>query len=206
MIRTFSQDDIETLAKYSSIPIINGLTDAEHPCQVLADLMTIREYKNILEGLNVAFIGDGNNMANSLMIGCLKVGMNFSIASPKDYTVNETYLSRAKEIAKKECLNLKSTTSPFEAAKDADVVITDVWASMGQEDEQTLRMKAFDGFQINDKLMSYAKSNAIVLHCLPAHREEEITAKVLEEHSGEIFDESENRLHAQKAVLIKFMK
>ncbi len=206
MIRTFSQDGIETLAKYSSIPIINGLTDAEHPCQVLADLMTIREYKNILEGLNVAFIGDGNNMANSLMIGCLKVGMNFSIASPKDYTVNETYLSRAKEIAKKECLNLKSTTSPFEAAKDADVIITDVWASMGQEDEQTLRIKAFDGFQINDKLMSYAKSNAIVLHCLPAHREEEITAKVLEEHSGEIFDESENRLHAQKAVLVKFMK
>ncbi|WP_252243719.1 MULTISPECIES: ornithine carbamoyltransferase [unclassified Clostridium] len=206
MIRTFSQDGIETLAKYSSIPIINGLTDDEHPCQVLADLMTIREYKNILEGLNVAFIGDGNNMANSLMIGCLKVGMNFSIASPKDYTVNETYLSRAKEIAKKECLNLKSTTSPFEAAKDADVIITDVWASMGQEDEQTLRIKAFDGFQINDKLMSYAKSNAIVLHCLPAHREEEITAKVLEEHSGEIFDESENRLHAQKAVLVKFMK
>ncbi|MBN1039701.1 ornithine carbamoyltransferase [Clostridium botulinum] len=206
MIRTFSQDDIETLAKYSSIPIINGLTDAEHPCQVLADLMTIREYKNILEGLNVAFIGDGNNMANSLMIGCLKVGMNFSIASPKDYTVNETYLSRAKEIAKKECLNLKSTTSPFEAAKDADVIITDVWASMGQEDEQILRIKAFDGFQINDELMSYAKSNAIVLHCLPAHREEEITAKILEKHSREIFDESENRLHAQKAVLVKFMK
>ncbi|MBY7025469.1 MULTISPECIES: ornithine carbamoyltransferase [Clostridium] len=206
MIRTFSQDGIETLAKYSSIPIINGLTDDEHPCQVLADLMTIREYKNILEGLNVAFIGDGNNMANSLMIGCLKVGMNFSIASPKDYTVNETYLSRAKEIAKKECVNLKSTTSPFEAAKDADVIITDVWASMGQEEEQTLRIKAFNGFQINDELMNFAKSNAIVLHCLPAHREEEITAKVLEEHSKEIFDESENRLHAQKAVLVKFMK
>ncbi|NFO33803.1 ornithine carbamoyltransferase [Clostridium botulinum] len=206
MIRTFSQDGIETLAKYSSIPIINGLTDDEHPCQVLADLMTIREYKNILEGLNVAFIGDGNNMANSLMIGCLKVGMNFSIASPKDYTVNETYLSKAKEIAKKECVNLKSTTSPFEAAKDADVIITDVWASMGQEEEQTLRIKAFNGFQVNDELMNLAKSNAIVLHCLPAHREEEITAKVLEEHSKEIFDESENRLHAQKAVLVKFMK
>ncbi|OSA88187.1 UNVERIFIED_ORG: ornithine carbamoyltransferase [Clostridium botulinum] len=206
MIRTFSQDGIETLAKYSSIPIINGLTDDEHPCQVLADLMTIREYKNILEGLNVAFIGDGNNMANSLMIGCLKVGMNFSIASPKDYTVNETYLSKAKEIAKKECVNLKSTTSPFEAAKDADVIITDVWASMGQEEEQTLRIKAFNGFQINDELMNFAKSNAIVLHCLPAHREEEITAKVLEKHSKEIFDESENRLHAQKAVLVKFMK
>ncbi|MBN1036562.1 ornithine carbamoyltransferase [Clostridium botulinum] len=206
MIRTFSQDGIETLAKYSSIPIINGLTDDEHPCQVLADLMTIREYKNILEGLNVAFIGDGNNMANSLMIGCLKVGMNFSIASPKDYTVNETYLSKAKEIAKKECVNLKSTTSPFEAAKDADVIITDVWASMGQEEEQTLRIKAFNAFQVNDELMNLAKSNAIVLHCLPAHREEEITAKVLEEHSKEIFDESENRLHAQKAVLVKFMK
>ncbi|WP_315081081.1 ornithine carbamoyltransferase [uncultured Clostridium sp.] len=206
MIRTFSQDGIETLAKYSSIPIINGLTDDEHPCQVLADLMTIREYKNILEGLNVAFIGDGNNMANSLMIGCLKVGMNFSIASPKDYTVNDNYLSRAKDMAKKERVNLNITTSPFEAAKDADVIITDVWASMGQEDEQTLRIKAFDGFQINDKLMSFAKNNAIVLHCLPAHREEEITAKVLEEHSAEIFDESENRLHAQKAVLVKFMK
>ncbi|MDR5587384.1 ornithine carbamoyltransferase [Clostridium aquiflavi] len=206
MIRTFSQDGIETLAKYSSIPIINGLTDNEHPCQVLADLMTIREYKNILEGLNVAFIGDGNNMANSLMIGCLKVGMNFSIASPKDYTINDTYLSRAKDIAKKEYVNLNITTSPFEAAKDADVIITDVWASMGQEDEQTLRLKAFDGFQINDRLMSFAKNNAIVLHCLPAHREEEITAEVLEEHSAEIFDESENRLHAQKAVLVKLMK
>ncbi|NFG60864.1 MULTISPECIES: ornithine carbamoyltransferase [unclassified Clostridium] len=206
MIRTFSQDGIETLAKYSSIPIINGLTDNEHPCQVLADLMTIREYKNILEGLNVAFIGDGNNMANSLMIGCLKVGMNFSIASPKDYTVNDTYLSRAKDIAKKEYVNLNVTTSPFEAAKDADVIITDVWASMGQENEQTLRLKAFDGFQINDRLMSFAKNNAIVLHCLPAHREEEITAEVLEKHSAEIFDESENRLHAQKAVLVKLMK
>ncbi|MBW6411305.1 ornithine carbamoyltransferase [Clostridium weizhouense] len=206
MIRTYSQEDIEVLAKNSSIPIINGLTDEEHPCQVLADLMTIREYKNILEGLNVAFIGDGNNMANSLMVGCLKVGMNFSIASPENYTANEKYLNRAKEIAEKENVKFTKTTSPLEAAKNADVIITDVWASMGQEKEQLARIKAFNGFQVNDNLMSVAKNDAIVLHCLPAHREEEITTKVLEEHSSEIFDESENRLHAQKAVLVKLMK
>lgn len=206
MIRTYSQEDIEILAKTSSIPIINGLTDEEHPCQVLADLMTIREYKNILEGLNVAFIGDGNNMANSLMIGCLKVGMNFSIASPQDYTANEKYLNHAKEIASKENVKFITTTSPLEAAKNADVIITDVWASMGQEKEQLERIKAFAGFQVNDDIMSVAKNDAIVLHCLPAHREEEITTKVLEDHSSEIFDESENRLHAQKAVLVKLMK
>ena len=206
MIRTFSQEEIEKLAKYSSIPIINGLTDDEHPCQVLADLMTIRENKNILEGLKVAFIGDGNNMANSLMIGCLKVGMNFSVASPKDYTSSDKYLNRAKEIAEEEGVNFTVTTSPFEAAKDADVLITDVWASMGQEEEHNLRAKAFEGFQINKELMAVANKNAMVLHCLPAHRGEEITAEVLEEHADSIFDESENRLHAQKAVLVKLMK
>jgi ornithine carbamoyltransferase len=206
MIRTFSQAEVEKLAKYSSIPIINGLTDEEHPCQVLADLMTIRENKNILEGLKVAFIGDGNNMANSLMIGCLKVGMNFAIASPVNYTASEKYLNRAKEIAEKEDVNFTVTTSPFEAAKDADVLITDVWASMGHEEEAKERAKAFEGFQINKELMSIADKNAMVLHCLPAHRGEEITAEVLEEHADSIFDESENRLHAQKAVLVKLMK
>ncbi|AGX41727.1 ornithine carbamoyltransferase [Clostridium saccharobutylicum] len=206
MIRTFSQEEIEKLAKYSSIPIINGLTDDEHPCQVLADLMTIRENKNILEGLKIAFIGDGNNMANSLMIGCLKVGMNFSVASPKDYTSSDKYLNRAREIAEEEGVNFTVTTSPFEAAKDADVLITDVWASMGQEEEHNLRAKAFEGFQINKELMAVANKNAMVLHCLPAHRGEEITAEVLEEHADSIFDESENRLHAQKAVLVKLMK
>ncbi|OOM11795.1 ornithine carbamoyltransferase [Clostridium saccharobutylicum] len=206
MIRTFSQEEIEKLAKYSSIPIINGLTDDEHPCQVLADLMTIRENKNILEGLKVAFIGDGNNMANSLMIGCLKVGMNFSVASPKDYTSSDKYLNRAREIAEEEGVNFTVTTSPFEAAKDADVLITDVWASMGQEEEHNLRIKAFEGFQINKELMAVANKNVMVLHCLPAHRGEEITADVLEEHADSIFDESENRLHAQKAVLVKLMK
>lgn len=206
MIRTFSQTEVEKLAKYASIPIINGLTDEEHPCQVLADLMTIRENKNILEGLKVAFIGDGNNMANSLMIGCLKVGINFAIASPKDYTASEKYLTRAKEIAEKENVNFIITTSPIEAIKDADVVITDVWASMGHEEEAEARIKAFEGFQVNKELMDLADKNAIVLHCLPAHRGEEITAEILEEHADSIFDESENRLHAQKAVLVKLMK
>ncbi|OCA98458.1 ornithine carbamoyltransferase [Clostridium beijerinckii] len=206
MIRTFSQDEVEKLAKYASIPVINGLTDEEHPCQVLADLMTIRENKNILEGLKVAFIGDGNNMANSLMIGCLKVGMNFAVASPENYTASKKYLNRAKEIAEKEGVTFTITTSPLEAAKDADVIITDVWASMGREGEANERIKAFEGFQVNKELMTIADKNAMVLHCLPAHRGEEISAKILEEHADSIFDESENRLHAQKAVLVKLMK
>lgn len=206
MIRTFSQKEAETLAKYSSIPIINGLTDDEHPCQVLADLMTIRENKNILEGLKVAFVGDGNNMANSLMIGCLKVGMNFSIASPKIYSASEKYLSRAKEIAQTENVEFTITTSPIEAVKGADVVITDVWTSMGHEEEAQERIKHFEGFQVNNELLKNANDDVLVLHCLPCHRDEEITSEVLEAHAEEIFDESENRLHAQKAVLVKLMK
>ncbi|MDU3582690.1 MAG: ornithine carbamoyltransferase [Clostridium butyricum] len=206
MIRTFSQKEAETLAKYSSIPIINGLTDDEHPCQVLADLMTIRENKNILEGLKVAFVGDGNNMANSLMIGCLKVGMNFSIASPKIYSASEKYLSRAKEIAETENVEFTITTSPIEAVKGADVVITDVWTSMGNEEEAQERIKHFEGFQVNNELLKNANDDVLVLHCLPCHRDEEITSEVLEAHAEEIFDESENRLHAQKAVLVKLMK
>ena len=206
MIRTFSQKEAETLAKYSSIPIINGLTDQEHPCQVLADLMTIRENKNILEGLKVAFIGDGNNMANSLIIGCLKVGMNFAIASPEKYSISENYLSRAKEIAESENVSLTVTTSPLEAVKNADVVITDVWTSMGHEKETQDRIKAFQGFQVNNELLKNANDDVMVLHCLPCHRNEEITGEVLEAHADEIFDESENRLHAQKADLVKLMK
>lgn len=206
MIRTYSQKEVEKLAQYSSIPIINGLTDLEHPCQVLADLMTIRENKNILEGLKVAFIGDGNNMANSLMIGCLKMGMNFTIASPEKYSADESYIKRAKEIAEKEGVTFKVTTSPAEAAKDADVLITDAWTSMGHEKEAAERNKAFKGFQLNKELMALADENAMVLHCLPAHKEEEITTEIFEEHADEIFGESENRLHAQKAVLVKLMK
>lgn len=206
LIRTFSQEDLETFAKYTTIPIINGLTNDEHPCQVLADLMTIRENKNILEGLKVAFVGDGHNMANSLMIACLKVGMNFSIASPKKYMSAEKYLIRAKEIANNEDVEFIITDSPEEAVKDADVVITDVWTSMDQEDDMKERLKAFKDFQVNSNLLKLANENVIVLHCLPAHRGEEITAEVLEEYADSIFDETENRLHAQKAILIKLMK
>ncbi len=200
MIRTFEQKEVEDLAEYGSIPIINGLTDFCHPCQVLADLMTIREYKGSFDGLKMCFIGDGNNMANSLIVGCLKVGMAVSIACPDDYQPPKEILDFA---GKYDCFEI--TNSPKEAAKDADVLITDVWASMGQEGEAEKRRKAFDGYQINDELMAEAKSDAMVLHCLPAHREEEITAKVFEAHAGEIFEEAENRLHAQKAVMVKLM-
>lgn len=206
LIRTYSQEEIEGLSKYSTIPIINGLTDVEHPCQVLADLMTIREYKNILEGLNIAYVGDGNNMAHSLIIGTLKVGMNLSIACPKNYMPKDEYLKRGEELALLENKTFNITSTPSEAVKNADVVFTDVWTSMGHETEEKDRKKAFQGFQINKELMSLAKDNALVLHCLPAHRGEEITTEIIEEHSNEIFDETENRLHAQKAILVKLLK
>ena len=206
MIRTFSQEEVETFAKYATVPVINGLTDTEHPCQVLADLMTIREYKNILDGLNIAYIGDGHNMCNSLIIGCLKVGMNLSIACPEGYHPSDSYINRGKEIAKKENITFNVYSSPEEAVKNADVVLTDMWISMGQEAEAEERKKAFKNFQVNNTLLELAKPNALVLHCLPAHRGEEISAETFEEHSVEIFDESENRLHVQKAVLLKLMK
>lgn len=201
MIRTFEQKEVEDLAEYGSIPIINGLTDFCHPCQVLADLMTIREFKGSFDGLKMCFIGDGNNMANSLIVGCLKVGMSVSIACPDDYQPPKEILDFAAEYGDK----FEMTNSPAEAAKGADVLITDVWASMGQEGESEKRKKAFAGYQINDELMAAANNDAMVLHCLPAHREEEITEKVFEAHSKEIFEEAENRLHAQKAVMVKLM-
>ena len=201
MIRTFEQKEVEDLAKYGSIPIINGLTDFCHPCQVLADLMTIREFKGSFDGLKMCFIGDGNNMANSLIVGCLKVGMSVSIACPDDYQPPKEILDFAKGYGDK----FEMTNSPMQAAKGADVLITDVWASMGQEGEAEKRKKAFEGYQINDELMAQANEDAMVLHCLPAHREEEITEKVFEAHANEIFEEAENRLHAQKAVMVKLM-
>lgn len=200
MIRTFKQEEVEKLAEYGNIPIINGLTDYCHPCQVLADLLTVREYKNKLDGLNMCYIGDGNNMANSLIVGCLKAGMNVSVACPDGYHPDKTVMDFAKDYS-----NFKLTSVPKEAAADADVLFTDVWASMGQEGEAEKRKIAFNGYQINDDVMSVAHGDAMVLHCLPAHREEEITAKVFEEHANEIFDEAENRLHAQKAVMVKLM-
>jgi len=205
MIRTFSQKGVETLAEVSSIPIINGLTDDEHPCQVLADLMTIREKKLILEGLKVAYIGDGNNMCNSLLVGCLTLGMHISIANPEGYKPPAYYVNKGNELAIKNGVSFFMTKSPEEAVKDADVVIPDVWASMGQEKEAAERMKAFKDYQVNKELMSLAKEDAIVLHCLPAHREEEITEEILEAHADTIFEEAENRLHAQKAILVKLL-
>lgn len=201
MIRTFEQSEVEDLAKYGSIPIINGLTDYCHPCQVLADLMTIREYKKSFDGLKFCFIGDGNNMANSLIVGAITMGMECSVACPDGYKPDAQIMKWANENGKFTC-----SSNILECAKDADVLYTDVWASMGQEEEKSEREKIFKGYQINDDVMAVANDNAIVLHCLPAHREEEITAKVFEEHANEIFDEAENRLHAQKAVLVKLMQ
>ena len=201
MIRTFEQKEVEDLAQYGNIPIINGLTDFCHPCQVLADLMTIREFKGSFDGKKMCFIGDGNNMANSLIVGCLKVGMEVAIACPDDYQPPKEILDFAAGYGDK----FTMTNVPLEAAKDCDVLITDVWASMGQEGEAEKRRKAFAGYQINDELMAVAKPDAMVLHCLPAHREEEITEKVFEAHANEIFEEAENRLHAQKVVMVKLM-
>lgn len=201
MIRTFEQKEVEDLAKYGSIPVINGLTDFCHPCQVLADLMTIREFKGRFEGLKMCYIGDGNNMANSLIVCGLKVGMEVSIACPKDYQPAAEVLEFAKGYGDK----FSMTDVPLEAAKDADVLFTDVWTSMGEEAETEKRKIAFKGYQINDDIMAVAKADAMVQHCLPAHREEEITEKVFEAHANEIFEEAENRLHAQKAVMVKVM-
>ena len=201
MIRTFEQKEVEDLAEYGTIPVINGLTDFCHPCQVLADLQTIREYKNKLDGMKMCYIGDGNNMANSLTVGGLKVGMKVSLACPEGYHPDPQVLEFAKTYGD----NFQIVSDPVEAAADADVLYTDVWASMGQEAEAEKRKIVFKGYQINDDVMKSAKSDAIVLHCLPAHREEEITAKVFEAHANEIFDEAENRLHAQKAVMVRLM-
>ena len=201
MIRTFAQQEVEDLARYGSIPIINGLTDYAHPCQVLADLMTIRERKGSFKGLKLCFIGDGNNMANSLIVGGIKVGMSVTIACPDAYRPDAAIMAWAKENGQFEC-----GEDVLALAKDADVVYTDVWASMGDEGEIEQRKKAFASYQVNDAVMAVAKKDAMVMHCLPAHRGEEITEKVLEAHGDEIFEEAENRLHAQKAVLVKLMK
>ena len=201
MIRTFEQKEVEDLAEYGSIPIINGLTDFCHPCQVLADLMTIREHKGRFEGLKMCYIGDGNNMANSLIVGGLKVGMEVAVACPAGYEPDAAILEFANQTGK-----FIFTNDVKEAAKDADVIFTDVWASMGQEGEAEKRRQAFEGvYQINDDLLRVAKPDVMIQHCLPAHRGEEITAEVFEAHAEEIFDEAENRLHAQKAVMVKLM-
>ncbi|MBQ9996091.1 MAG: ornithine carbamoyltransferase [Clostridia bacterium] len=201
MIRTFAQKEVEDLADYCSCPVINGLTDYCHPCQVMADLMTIREIKGGFDGLKMCYIGDGNNMANSLIVGGLTVGMKVAIACPKNYQPDEKVLDFTKNYGNMYTM----TENVLEAAADADVLFTDVWASMGQEEEAAERKKVFTGYQINNEVLSVAAKNAMVQHCLPAHRGEEITADVFEAHADEIFEEAENRLHAQKAIMVKLM-
>jgi ornithine carbamoyltransferase len=200
VIRTFNQGDVEDYARFGSIPIINALTDMYHPCQVLADLMTIKEYKGSFDKLKVCYIGDGNNMANSLIVGCLKVGMSICAVTPEAYKPSNDVLEYANKYD-----GFKLTSDIVEGAKYSDVLITDVWASMGQESEAQARKKAFSGFQINREVMEFANPGAMVLHCLPAHKGEEITEEIFEAHSKEIFDEAENRLHVQKAVLVKLL-
>lgn len=200
--RTYRQCDLEEFAELAGVPVINGLTDYAHPCQVLADLMTIREHKGKLEGLKLCYVGDGNNMANSLIVGGLKCGMKVSIACPADYQPDPQVLAFAQEYPGM----FQCTPDILAAAQDADVLYTDVWASMGQEGEFNQRKLVFEGYQINDAVMAVAHPEAMVQHCLPAHRGEEITAEVFEAHADEIFDEAENRLHAQKAVLYLLMQ
>ena len=202
MIRTFEQSEVENLAKYGSIPIINGLTDFCHPCQVLADLMTVREHKGHLDGLKMTYIGDGNNMANSLIVGGLKMGMDVTVACPENYDPDQRILDFAKDYS-----GFGLYRDPVEACAGADVIFTDVWASMGQEQEAYERRQVFQGvYQINEKLLEAANPGCMVQHCLPAHRGEEITEEVFEAHADEIFDEAENRLHAQKAVMVTLME
>ncbi|GAA4070584.1 ornithine carbamoyltransferase [Amphibacillus indicireducens] len=205
MIRTYRQSDVEELAEHSTIPIINGLTDDFHPCQVLADLQTIEEVKGKLAGLKLAFIGDGNNMANSLMIGAAKMGIDFSIASPNAYLPQENIVEKAKAIAKETGAKIELTTDPLVAVKDADVIYTDVWASMGQEEEQEKRLQEFADYQINQQLLKHAKSDYTFMHCLPAHRGEEVTAEIIDGNHSVVFQEAENRLHAQKALMVALM-
>lgn len=201
MIRTFGQEIVEELARYASVPVINALTDYAHPCQVLADLVTIKEHKGGFEGRKMCYIGDGNNMANSLIVGGLLSGMDVAVATPSTYRPHPEVLRFAESYGNKFTL----TDNIFEAAEDADALFTDVWSSMGMEAEIEKRKQIFAGYQINAELMKKAKKDAMVQHCLPAHRGEEITDEVFEAHAVEIFDEAENRLHAQKAVMATLM-
>lgn len=205
MIRTYSHRDVEELAEYASIPVINGLTDFLHPTQALADIMTIREWKGKLQGLNLTFIGDGNNVAHSLMYGGAKVGLNVTIACPSGYEPMPQVVEEARRIAAGNGCQIAVTNNIKEAAEGADILYTDVWASMGQEDEAEKRRQAFRKYQINSELLKLAKPDAMVLHCLPAHRGEEITDEVMDGPQSAVFDEAENRLHAHKAIMVALM-
>jgi ornithine carbamoyltransferase len=203
--RTFSHETVADLARWSDVPVINALDDIEHPCQALADLMTIYEKKGDLQGLTVAYIGDGNNVANSLMLGCSMMGVNFNIASPAGYTVPESILTTSKEYAAGMNTTVFCTDKPNEAIRHADVVYTDTWTSMGQEEEAAKRRELFAGYQVTTKLMNQAKADAIFMHCLPAHHGEEVTSEVFYSPASVVFDQAENRMHIQKALLSQML-
>ena len=205
MIRTFSHDTVIELAEHASIPVINGLTDLYHPCQALADLLTILEVKGTLQGLKLAYIGDGNNVAHSLLIACAKVGIDIAIATPENYEANKEVVALAEGFAKNSGSAILLTTNPVEAVENADIIYSDVWTSMGQEEENEQRLKDFQGFQINSELVKHAKADYMFLHCLPAHREEEVTAEIIDGNNSYIYQQAGNRLHAQKALLVEIL-
>lgn len=205
MIRTFAQSDVAELAEYAHVPVINGLTDLLHPCQILADLLTIREHKGKLTGLKLAYLGDGNNVCHSLLFGCAKTGMNISVAAPEGYLPDEQVVASAREDAVATKSDIIITTDPKEAVSGADVVVTDVWASMGQESEQQIRANIFAPYQVNAQVTAGAAQDFIFLHCLPAHRGDEVTGEIIDGAHSVVFDEAENRLHAQKAVMALLM-
>jgi len=205
MARVFSHEHILELAKYSSVPVINGLSDFNHPCQAMADMLTILERFNELKGLRLTFIGDGNNVAVSLVFACAKLGMHFTIASPEGFDLPQTVINQANDIAKETGSKIEQTNDPIAAVQGADVIYTDTWTSMGQEAEAQKRRDVFARYQVNEKLVSLAAESAIVMHCLPAHRGEEITDEVADGPHSVIFQQAENRLHAQKAILVRLL-
>jgi ornithine carbamoyltransferase len=205
MIRTFAHSKIEELAQYATIPVINGLTDDDHPCQALADLLTIYEVKKTFKGLKLAYVGDGNNVAHALMIAAAKVGMDCAIACPSGYEPKETYVNAAVQIGKQNGSTIAVTHDPIEAVADADVIYTDVWTSMGQEQESEQRLAVFQPFQVNDELVKHAKPDYMFLHCLPAHRGEEVAADVIDGPNSYVFQQAGNRLHVQKAILVSLL-
>ena len=206
MIRTFDHQDVIDLAKHATIPVINGLTDLLHPCQILADLFTVLEKKGNLKGLKLAYVGDGNNVAHSLLYGCSKVGMNISIASPNGYKPKEEIVNASLNTAKSMNSKVEIVDNPEEAVKDADIIYTDVWASMGQESESNERKKIFNRYRVNEKLVKLAKGGYLFMHCLPAHRGDEVVDEVIDSPNSVVFDEAENRLHVQKAIMVFLMK
>ena len=205
MARVFSHSDVVELGRYGTVPVINGLSDLLHPCQVLADLQTVQEKKGTLKGLTLAYVGDGKNMAHSIMYGCALMGVNVAIGHPRGYAPDADVTTRTRELAAASGASVLITEDPQAAVADADVVYTDVWASMGQEGEHAERLARFKGFQVNSDLMSRAKPDAIFLHCLPAHRGEEVAAAVIDGPQSVVFDQAENRLHAQKAIMVRLM-